>query len=284
MDDRRQCRCGWRWRVGWFLSHWTWNSDLCTWYRPPTQQPTNTLKLHNLVGNVWNVLWGPRNVEPNIITATKYTFWVNFTKPGRVSSSCVMTTHLLLLKTVSNTGGSLFTIPRTLLPGVVAAFSSGQWSLLYLRSFTDNSCGACVPWSNTAGAAGAGEGCVVLVWGMSLDCMFHNFYLLASTRRFVKRPGKECTQEAAWWRCMAALQQLQHTTHVGGAKTFKEGQPDSVLNNNQLQSRLLLLLVHNYRIQSTTISHHTSWILMMVNIIAIVDCSSIKCPAACFIK
>ena len=146
MDDRRQCRCGWRWRVGWFLSHWTWNSDLCTWYRPPTQQPTNTLKLHNLVGNVWNVLWGPRNVEPNIITATKYTFWVNFTKPGRVSSSCVMTTHLLLLKTVPNTGGSLFTIPRTLLPGVVAAFSSGQWSLLYiyLWIFTDNSFGGCV--------------------------------------------------------------------------------------------------------------------------------------------
>ena len=109
--------CGWRWRVGWFLSHWTWNSDLCTWYRPPTQQPTNTLKLHNLVGNVWNVKWGPRNVEPNIITATKYTFCVNLTKPGRVSSCCVMTTHLLLLKTVPNIGGSLFAIhrnPRTL--------------------------------------------------------------------------------------------------------------------------------------------------------------------------
>ena len=36
-----------------------------------------------------------------------------------------------------------------------------------------------------------------VLWWMSLDCMFHNFYLLASTRRFVKRPGKECTQEAA---------------------------------------------------------------------------------------
>ena len=74
-----------------------------------------------------------------------------------------MTTHLLLLKTVPNTGGSLFTIPRTLLPGVVAAFSSGQWSLLYLCSFTENPGGACVPWSNSAGAAGAGagEGCGV---------------------------------------------------------------------------------------------------------------------------
>ena len=99
-------------------------------------------------------------MEPNIITATKYTFCVHFTKPGRVSSSCVMTTHLLLLKTVSNTGGSLFTIPRTLLPGVVAAFSSGQWSLLYLCSFTDNPGGGCVPRSNTAGA---GEGCGVVV-------------------------------------------------------------------------------------------------------------------------
>ena len=74
-----------------------------------------------------------------------------------------MTTHLLLLKTVPNTGGSLFTIPRTLLPSVVAAFSSGQWSLLYLCSFTENPGGACVPWSNTAGAAGAGEGCGVVV-------------------------------------------------------------------------------------------------------------------------
>ena len=70
-----------------------------------------------------------------------------------------MTTHLLLLKTVSNTGGSLFTIPRTLLPGVVAVFSSGQWSLLYLCSFTDNPGGGCVPRSNTAGA---GEGCGVV--------------------------------------------------------------------------------------------------------------------------
>ena len=45
---------------------------------------------------------------------------------------------------------------------MVAAFSSGQWSLLFLHSFTDNPGGDCV-WSNTAGAAGAGEGCGVVV-------------------------------------------------------------------------------------------------------------------------
>ena len=38
-----------------------------------------------------------------------------------------------------------------------------------------------------------------------------------------------------------------------------------------------------HRIQST-ISHQTSWILMMLNIIPIVDCSSIKCPAASWSK
>ena len=101
-------------------------------------------------------------MEPNIITATKYTFCINFTKPGRVSSSCVMTTHLLLLKTVSNTGGSLFLGHYCPVWWPPFHLVSGQWSLICLHSFTDNSCGACVPWSNTAGAAGAGEGCGVV--------------------------------------------------------------------------------------------------------------------------
>ena len=154
--------CGWRWRVGWFLSHWTWNSDLCTWYRPPTQQPTNTLKLHNLVGNVWNVKWGPRNVEPNIITATKYTFWVNSTKPGRVSSCCVMTTHLLLLKTVPNIGGSHFAIPRPLTLLIIVWLHFHQFALpmQFHRQF--RWC-LCVPSSMTARAPGSGEGCGVVV-------------------------------------------------------------------------------------------------------------------------
>ena len=278
MDDRRQCRCGWRWRVGWFLSHWTWNSDLCTWYRPPTQQPTNTLKLHNLVGNVWNVLWGPRNVEPNIITATKYTFWVNFTKPGRVSSSCVMTTHLLLLKTVSNTGGSLFTIPRTLLPGVVAAFSSGQWSLLYLCSFTDNPGGGCVPRSNTAGA---GEGCGVVVdvtWLHVPQLLFarlHAPLCQEAGQRMHTRSGVMAVHGGT----TTATAATTHNTCWWG----KNFQGRSARLSAQQQPTTVQIVVavgpQQHRIQST-ISHHTSWILMMLNIIAIVDCSSIKYPAA----